>query len=282
MLQFIYNHRGTNLIDLAAALKVSRAAITQNMKILVEADLVEIRPINKQKDTRKACFLKENKFLICFGKNFDTRNIYASEIPIGQYTQYDAQPTCGLATTTELIGKEDDSRYFADPKRFEASILWFSSGFIEYRLPNYLQKGQTPVELQLSFEVSSEAPGIAENWPSDLTFFFNGTKLGNWTSPGDFGETKGIYTPDWWQANWNQYGLLKLLSINQHGTFIDGLMISPVNLHTLQLNEKSDFCFRITADANAKNAGGMTLFGKNFGNYNQDIKFHVIYEDPEK
>ena len=28
----------------------------------------------------------------------------------------------------------------------------------------------------------------------------------------------------------------------------------------------------------AKHKGGFTLFGKNFGNYNQDIKFRVFYE----
>lgn len=39
MLQYIYKHKGVSLIDLADTLGVSRAAITQNMKILTEADL---------------------------------------------------------------------------------------------------------------------------------------------------------------------------------------------------------------------------------------------------
>ena len=281
MLQYIAIHAGIGFSELADVFSVSRAAITQNIKILLEADLVEIRQNAENSEARKACFIKESRFTIYFSPYFNTRNFYSGEIPIGQYTCYEAKPTCGIATVTELIGKVDDPRYFDDPKRFSAAILWLSTGYIEYRLPNYLQKNQHPVELQLSFEISSEAPGIADNWPSDISFYFNGTALGSWTSPGDFGEAAGLYTPQWWEPNWNQYGLLKLLSINSQGTFIDGLMISPLTLESLQLDFKSDFQFRIEAAKEAKNNGGLTLFGRGFGNYNQDIRFHVIYEVEE-
>lgn len=125
-----------------------------------------------------------------------------------------------------------------------AGILWCNSGFVEYRLPNYLKEGQVPREIQISMEISSEAPGVAENWPSDLSFYFNDTRPGSWTSPGDFGEVRGLYTPEWWFANWNQCGLRKLRSVN------------------------------------AANAGGLTLFGHGFGNYNQDIRARVIYGAP--
>ena len=278
MLQYIYQHKGVSLNDLADTMGVSRAAITQNMKILSEADLVEIKQVNGQRNARKACFLKEDRFTISLGERFDSNNIYFAEVPIGQYTDYEAHPTCGIANTSSLIGVVDDSRYFDDPLRVNAGILWLSSGFVEYRLPNYLQEGQCPTELQISMELSSEAPGIAENWPSDISFYLNDILLGCWTSPGDFGKVRGLYTPDWWFPNWNQYGLLKLLSVNQHGTFMDGAMISPITIQRLDLNDKSDFRFRIAAPADSCHAGGLTLFGHGFGNYNQDIKLHVIYD----
>lgn len=60
-----------------------------------------------------------------------------------------------------------------------ASILWFNTGFIEYRLPNYLEKDDNILELQLTMEISSEAPGVAENWPSDISFYFNNHFIGN-------------------------------------------------------------------------------------------------------
>ena len=46
-----------------------------------------------------------------------------------------------------------------------------------------------------------------------MRFTLNNTKVGSWTSPGDFGDVHGMFTPDWWFPNWNQYGLLKMLVI---------------------------------------------------------------------
>lgn len=279
ILHYIFKHKGTSLNDLAEIFNVSRAAITQHLKILTEANLVEIKPLFGNKDARKACYIKEDHFIISLENQFDTDNLYEADIPIGQYIAHNVTPTCGIATIEKLIGKEDNPSYFDDPERMNASILWFNTGFIEYRLPNYLEEDTTPVEIQLVMEISSEAPGIAENWPSDISFYFNSNYLGKWISPGDYGESsRGIYTPEWWQDNWNQYGLLKLLSINNHGTFIDGKQISDVKISTLKLSKNSPFLFKIAVLDDATHKGGFTLFGKNFGNYNQDIKFRVFYE----
>ncbi len=104
-------------------------------------------------------------------------------------------------------------------------------------------------------------------------------EIGSWTSPGDYGEVHGRFTPSWWDPNWNQYGLLKLLSINEHGTYMDGRMISPQNIHSLNLDHESELRFRLAAPADVVNAGGCTLFGRGFGNYNQGLKFNIIYTE---
>lgn len=271
---------GIGLMELAEHFGVSRAAITQNIKILTAAGLIELGQSEGESSARKGCFVTEDRFLLDFHRQLLTQKIYATELPIGQYSDCAITPTCGIATTEELIGRVDDPAYFDDPRRTEAGILWFSTGFVEYRLPNYLQKGQQLSELQLSFEISSEAPGYAENWPSDITFSLNGEEIGTWTSPGDYGEVRGRYTPLWWERNWNQYGLLKLLVVNERGTYLDGRMISAQSIRTLQLTPESDLRFRIAAPAEAANVGGCTLFGRNFGNYNQGLKFNIIYTEP--
>jgi predicted transcriptional regulator len=119
---------------------------------------------------------------------------------------------------------------------------------------------------------------VDENWPSDISFYLNDKKLGMWTSPGDFGgEILGMFTPDWWPQNWNQYGLLKLLVVNRHGTFIDGLKISDLTISDLALDSSTPINFRIAVDDDAEHVGGVTLFGKSFGNYGQDIKVSLSY-----
>ena len=280
ILHYIFKHKGTSLNDLSDIFNVSRAAITQHMKILTDADLIEIKPLSGNKNARKACYIKEDHFVISLDNQFSPNNIYEVDIPIGQYIAHNITPTCGIATINNLIGYEDNPKYFDSPDRMNANILWFNTGFIEYRLPNYLESNNIPIELQLTMEIASEAPGVADNWPSDISFYFNNFYLGKWTSPGDYGENKrGLYTPDWWQDNWNQYGLLKLLSINKKGTFIDGKKISDINITKLKLDKNSTFLFKIAVLEDSCHKGGFTLFGKNFGNYNQDIKFRVIYEN---
>lgn len=279
ILQYLALHPGTGMMELADVFGVSRAAITQNIRLLNEAQLVDYGQSADNSAARKSCYLTEKQFLLNLCRPFQKQKIYSTEMPIGQYVDYEIMPTCGIATPNQLIGNVDDPAFFDDPQRVHAGILWFGSGYVEYRLPNYLQKEQQVEELQFSLELSSEAPGVAENWPSDLSFFFNGKKLGYWTSPGDYGDVHGRFTPKWWTENWNQYGLLKLLCINKSGTYMDGLMISPIKIDDLALNEKSEFIFRIASPTDANNARGCTIFGKGFGNYDQGIKFNVIYTE---
>lgn len=140
ILHYVFKNKGTSLNDLADTFNVSRAAITQHLKILTDADLIEIKPLFGNKEARKACYVKEDRFVISLVNQFNTDNFYEVDIPIGQYIAHNITPTCGIATTDNLIGKEDNSSYFDDPERMNASILWFNTGFIEYRLPNYLEK----------------------------------------------------------------------------------------------------------------------------------------------
>ena len=56
----------------------------------------------------------------------------------GHYTNYQICPTCGLASADALIGEVDDPRYFEHPDRYNADILWFTRGYVEYAIPNFI------------------------------------------------------------------------------------------------------------------------------------------------
>ena len=58
---------------------------------------------------------------------------------------------------------------------------------------------------------------------------------------------------------------------------IDGLKISDVNTQQLTFTSQDDMVFRFQVDEPSQNIGGLTLFGKDFGNYNQDINVKVHY-----
>lgn len=280
ILDLLSEYKQLNMNELAEKLELSNGAVTMHIKKLEECGLIKINTLTAKHGIQKICCLHEDKFVIDISVPV-TSNSYEAEIGIGHYSSYEISPTCGLATKDKLIGEVDNPSYFADPERINSDILWFTKGFIEYRIPNYLKPGQSFSEIQVSMEISSEAPGNCSIWPSDIYFTLNNTNVGSWTSPGDYADSKGILTPSWWFSNWNQYGLLKLLTINKFGTFIDGLKISDVTIEDINLNYKSDLVLKLSVPEDTEHIGGLTIFGKNFGNYNQGINIRVIYEPTE-
>ncbi|RGR87297.1 hypothetical protein DWY22_04535 [Heyndrickxia coagulans] len=104
--------------------------------------------------------------------------------------------------------------------------------------------------------------------------------LGTWTCPGNFSDIRGKYNPGWWESNHSQYGLLKHLRINQYGTYMEGECLSDVKISDLPLRN-SLITFRIAVLEDAEHVGGATIFGKGFGNHDQDIEFKLYYSDVE-
>ena len=215
-----------NIKELANQLGLSSAILTMHVRKLENAQIIKSERIQVNRAISKVCSLAVDKIEIDFPvKDENALNIHEFSLPVGHYTDFEVEPTCGLATAEKIIGYFDDPRCFLDPERVDAKILWFSKGYVEYKVPNYLLPDQTPKALEISMELGSEAPGVNENWPSDIAFYLNGIKIGQWTSPGDFGGTRGKFTPEWWSLGVNQYGLLKVLKIDDTGSYMDGQRI---------------------------------------------------------
>ncbi|MCR5502512.1 MAG: winged helix-turn-helix transcriptional regulator [Lachnospiraceae bacterium] len=277
LLNILLENGPMSMNQLASQLKITNGALTGHIKKLEECDLISISSESSGHGNQKICSLRQDKILIDIEKPVDDANIYRTQIKVGQFTSHDVWPTCGLATSTSLIGELDDIRYFDHPDRFQADIVWFTKGYVEYTIPNLIPRNNRISQISVSMEISSEAPGVDENWPSDISFYINDILVGVWTSPGDYGDVRGMFTPDWWFNNWNQYGLLKLLVINRKGTFIDGLQISDVTTNSLKLDYTSTIRLKMAVEETSKHVGGLTLFGKTFGNYDQDINVNLNY-----
>ncbi|WP_337104123.1 ArsR/SmtB family transcription factor [Paenibacillus sp. YIM B09110] len=268
-----------NVKELAESLGLSSAIVTMHVKKLEKAGLVHTKMVRKHGGTHKICSLAERSIAIELPHPIpDVKKMHEISVPVGHYTQFEVHPTCGIATVDKTIGQYDDPRFFLEPERMNAGILWFGKGFVEYKVPNYLLPGQKPLALEIVLEIGSEAPGINENYPSDIYFELNGKDMGTWTSPGDYGDVRGRYTPSWWLDSVNQYGLLKVIRIQEDGTLIDGQHMSDMSIGEIGL-DRNFWTFSIGVKDEAAHVGGLTLYGKGFGNYNQDILFRVFYED---
>jgi predicted transcriptional regulator len=200
-------------------------------------------------------------------------------MPVGAYVDCQVVPTCGLASPSGVIGLLDDPASFYEPNRVDAQLLWFHHGYVEYRFPNRLPPQVAPDSLQLVLEICSEAPLHHNDWPSDITLWINGVEVGTWTSPKDFGGQRGVLTPEWWE-DWNsQYGLQKVWQVNRRGSFVDGLQVSDLCLEDLRITEGTFITVRIGVKPDARHVGGVNIFGREFGNYPQDIVLRLRYHE---
>ena len=157
------------------------------------------------------------------------------DMPIGGFSDFSVEPTCGLVSATGLIGFMDDPSAFYEPDRLNAQLLWFRVGFVEYRFPNRVPPGARIDSFQLTAEICSEAPLHHLDWPSDIGVWVNGVFLGEWTCPSDFGGQRGRLTPSWWEEKDSQFGVLKRWLVTGRGTTIDGINLSTVDLDAVGL-----------------------------------------------
>jgi predicted transcriptional regulator len=91
---------------------------------------------------------------------------------------------------------------------------------------------------------------------------------------------RGKLTPEWWPSN--QYGLLKTLHITRGGVSMDDQKVSDVTLEQLLTYDNQYWSIRFQVAKDAKNVGGLTLFGKKFGNHEQDIMVRTFFEKAEE
>ncbi|WP_105617593.1 ArsR/SmtB family transcription factor [Vallitalea okinawensis] len=259
-----------NIGELAGILNISSTIVARHINMLQKAGVVEAENLPGKRGLQKKCKLILDEVTLDFKLPVAEVPQYESlEIPVGHFSNYLIQPTCGIASKEKLIGIVDDPRYFSNPERMTGSILWFQNGWIEYKIPSYLLT-PSATYLEISLELCSEYPHYKNDYPSDIYFYINSHCLGKWMSPGDFGDKRGIYTPDWWSLG-TQYGLLKTIRVTKEATYIDGNRLSDVTIEDLLPYFKEDLTLRIAAPQETEHPGGITLFGQGFGNYPQDI-----------
>lgn len=272
IIQKLSSHK-MSVSDLSATLNLSSTIVLQHLNKLATAGIVKFERSGHNKIARLTVDQINVQFPQKIYPEFES---YSTDVPVGHFTNFSVKPSCGLAGKSNYIGKVDNPVYFMDPDRITAGMIWWCNGFVEYQFPNYLTKSDHIEMLDLSMELGSEFPFSNNVWPSDITFYINGTEIGTWTAPGDFSDTRGKYTPEWVPDNVNQYGILKTLRLTHDGTFLDGQPFTDVTLEDIA-TDKETFAVRYGIKKTAKNNGGCTIFGKGFGNYNHDIEMKLFY-----
>lgn len=285
ILSLLHSRGPLNVNEISEALSLPQSTVATNIQVLESCDLIRTETVKATKGQQKICAARFDEIVLRFD-DYDVRarpDVIEVSMPLGLYTNCSVSPPCGLCSSEAIIGLLDVPDFFLDPGRMKAGLIWFERGHVEYKFPNNARILQAEIEaLEFSMELSSEVPGTNANWPSDISVWVNDVPVGTWTSPGDFGDQRGIYTPRWWKLEGSQYGHLKTWKITSGGTLLDGEKTSDVSLDQLHLAEHHSIRLRIGIDDQAEHPGGVNIFGKGFGNHDQDIILRLhLRSDPE-
>ncbi len=266
-----------NVNEITEEMGLPQSTVATNIMILEEARIIETRSLKAVKGTQKICSALYDEFIMEFAEPNRANDAIEVEMPIGLFIEYKVSPPCGMCSADKIIGYLDTPASFLEPERVKAGLLWFEKGYVVYQFPNNALYQEKPVrKLEVTAELSSETPGTNPHWRSDITMWINGVEIGTWISPGDFGDKRGTYTPEWWKLEGSQYGLNKFWSVTDSGSFIDGVPVSPVTIADLKLSEHHSIKVKLGIKEDAQNVGGMNIFGRGFGNYDQDIVLRLF------
>jgi len=192
ILRFLSN-RIASISEIAGALEIPASSTALHIEILEEAGLVrtEFEPANR--GLQKVCSRMYDQIILDLPLYEQApEKVTEFSMPIGAYVDCQVLPTCGILSDAGIIGMLDDPSSFYEPEHFNAQLLWFHHGYVEYRFPNRIPKNSVPSMVRLSMEVCSEAPLYNLNWPSDITVWINGVELGSWTSPSDLAGSRAV------------------------------------------------------------------------------------------
>lgn len=273
------NEKCFNVNELAIELGIPPSTAALNVKILEDAGLITTETQPSLHGVMKISNRHIDSIhinLVPYSHNDEAT--LELNMPIGGYSLAGGiKPTCGMASEYAGIGEDDNPYVIYHTQRFQAQILWFRQGFVEYHFSVLNIKDIDIHWLQLSFEACSEAPMYRDPWKSDIAVTINGKRLGIWVSPCDCGGRRGKLNPSWWGDVCTQYGFLKTWRVNDKGSYLENMYLSNVTIDQLKLNESDYISVRIEVPEDAENVGGLNLFGDKFGDYQQAIVMRIGY-----
>lgn len=267
--------------DVATKFDIPLSSAALYIKVLENAGLISVQPIPGSKGSQKLCGVLINSVAIDMFYRPPVEQptyLHRESMPVGCYFDFDVRPSCGMVSESQDLGFEDNIGIFTKPSRFNAQLIWLSTGYLEYRFSNLFLKQNDVNRIRFSFEICSEALGYNNDWPSDVTISINNRELGILHLTGDYGDRRGKLNPEWWNPYSTQYGLLRTIEITGDGTYFDGNKVSDQTISSMSLKDCDYLRLKLEVKEDAKYKGGFNLFGSKFGDYQQDILMELYHD----
>ncbi len=277
ILKLLY-HSSFNVAEIAEKLQLPTSSAAVYIRALETAGLINTKVQKGSRGAMKICSRKyDNIEITLTSDDPNVDKVYSLSIPIGCYSDCLVIPTCGIASENGIIGHDDRPDAFFLPEHINAQILWTCGGFVSYKIPWKFDNQVHIKSILITFEACSETFNYKEDWISDITISLDDKECGTWRSPGDHGCRRGRLNPSWWPSGSTQFGELVTLEINENGSMINGKQSSGVTVYDFDFSSSRPISLKIENKADAEYVGGFNLFGRHFGDYEQDISISFVY-----
>ena len=268
-------------VEISNLLDISKSTTSFHLKFLKEAGLIKETPAPKSKGNQKNISLCVPMISLRMISEHDMNNkTKYVEIPISSFTEYDVEPPCSIATKDHWLMPNDSILIFDSFERTQAQLISFTSGFIAYKInmEPYKLIGEEFKSITFSMEICSECPFYNNDWKSNITFKINDVEVGEFLSLGDYGGRRGKYTPIHYSPTATNYGVMVTLMINNKGTYINGEIASKNTIESLGIDKNPILKLSLGVKKDATYCGGLSIFGKHFGDYPQGINLTIDYK----
>lgn len=280
ILKLLQQHPVLSVPEIVKKTKIPTTTLIHHLNLLEKADIISIRYSSSTHGTSRIVTrnLKGVNIGIYYNDYIKNNTLiaYTQSMRVGDFVRFEGDDF-NFATIDKHYHTLGDNCYL--PERFEADLIYASKGMVTYFFSNEVAKLNHIVELKITLELCSEAPYYNNDYLSDITFWINDKEIMTYTSSGDYGDHIGRFNPKWWPSRNTQYGRLLTIQVNQEGVYSNGKLVNhKININDLDLNKSNKISLKIGNKPIALNIGGFNIFGKSFGDYDQDIELTLSYE----
>lgn len=269
--------------ELADYFGIPLSTMSGYIHLLAQAGLISLTPIPGTRGNKRVCNILVERIELDIVRQMPEAQfsdyLFCHDMPVGNYFDYSVSVPCGLASAEGFLAEDDNPAGFALPSHVNAQMLWFSTGYLEYRFDLRSVKELYRVErLEFSLETCAEAYGYNENWRSHVSVWINDVTVGTMLCMGDHGGRPGKNNPPWWPEYATQFGDLHRIVLTREGVAVDGSWSKALTLKDVLENEEGILFFKIGVEETSPFVGGLNLFGNQFGDYDQGILMEAYGE----
>ena len=267
-----------NISELARAINISQPTVTTYINQLEKAGLVFCRLQKSSTGYNKICQTAYTGFSLSWQANpmEDLEAEYKIDMPVGHYSAIECTTQSFLATQAGIISSSEDFSRFFHPIRMQAELLAIGQGNVRYLFPYNIPETHKILYLELSAEIS-----IACDHPdafTDITIAINNHHFTPHRLLPNRSEQNQKHRLKWYPKDMKTSGELFVWRVEAERSMLNSMPEGNITLADLNLQPMQPMEVSFEVQSSDEPVGGMIIFGKSFGQYDQDIRLTIVYE----